>query len=163
MNPLSIIGIICGLSFFDSLEQEPTINGKILYRSKWFKPYKNGKSQLSPKYYRTAGVYIIKSKKTNRPVYVGYSANNLKRTLYRHFQKWRHKYQDTTTYDPAHYLIKIYRTGSKTANKYEKFLIDKLKPRDNKNKYPSLFEQGETENPYKEFFAQYTTTEEDPF
>lgn len=162
MNTLSAIGIICGLSYVDSLEQQPTINGKILYRSKWFKPYKAGKSQLSTKYYKSPGVYVIKSKKTGKIVYVGYSSNNLKRTLYRHFQKWRSKYQDTTTYDPSNYLVKIYRTGSKTASRYEKFLIDKLKPKDNKNKYPSLFETGEKENPYKEFFANYTI-QETPF
>jgi hypothetical protein len=163
INPLSVIGIICGLSFIDSMEAQPTINGKILYRSKWFSPYKNGKSQLSPKYYKSPGVYIIKSKKTNKPVYVGYSANNLKRTLYRHFQKWNHKYQDTTTYDPAKYSVRIYRTGSKTANRYEKYLIDKLKPKDNKLKYPSLFEKGETEQPYNDFFKSVQVTEELPF
>jgi len=163
INPLSIIGIICGLSILDSIEQQPTINGKILYRSKWFAPYKNGKSQLSPKYYRSPGVYIIKSKKTNKPVYVGYSANNLKRTLYRHFQKWSSKYQPTTTYDPSRYLIRIYRTGTKTANRYEKFLIDKLKPKDNKLKYPSLFQQGETEQPYNDFFKSVQIDEELPF
>jgi len=30
-------------------------------------------------------------------------------------------------------------------------------------KYPSLFEKGETENSYKQFFEQYQTTEETPF
>lgn len=163
MNPLSLIGIICGLSFIDSMEAQPTINGKILYRSKWFAPYKNGKSQLSPKYYKSPGVYIIKSKKTNKPIYVGYSANNLKRTLYRHFQKWNHRYQNTTTYDPAKYVVRIYRTGSKTANRYEKYLIDKLKPKGNKNKYPSLFEQGEKEQPYNDFWNSVQVKEELPF
>jgi hypothetical protein len=163
MNPFSIVGIICGLSFIDSIEAAPSINGKILYRSKWFAPYKKGKSQLSPKYYKSPGVYVIKSKQSGKPVYVGYSTNNLKRTLYRHFQKWSSKYQDTTTYDPAKYVVKIYRTGTKTANRYEKYLIDKLKPRDNKNKYPSLFEPGETENPYKDYFQSATIKEEIPF
>jgi len=85
MNPLAAIGIICGLSFVDSLKKEPSINGKILYKSKWFRPYKKGKTTLPNRYYNKAGVYVIKSKQTGKVLYVGYSATNLKKTLYRHF------------------------------------------------------------------------------
>jgi hypothetical protein len=35
-----------------------------------------------------SGVYLIKSKRTNKIVYVGYSASNLYKTMYRHFQSW---------------------------------------------------------------------------
>jgi excinuclease UvrABC nuclease subunit len=157
------IGVICGLAYLDSLEPEPGINGKILYRSKWFKPYRNKKPTLPSKYYNRAGVYIIRSKKTKKPVYVGYSANNLKKTLYRHFQNWNDRQQDRFIYDKNKYELKIYRTGTKTAARLEKYLIDKLKPRDNKLKYPSLFEQGETEYPYKDFFNSYSVEEETPF
>lgn len=161
---LPAIAIICGLAYIDSLEAAPSINGKILYRSKWFKPYRQNKPSLPSKYYKKAGVYIIRSKKNKKPVYVGYSSNNLKRTLYRHFQNWNDPQQERFIYDRNKYDLKIYRTGTKTAARLEKYLIDKLKPRDNKLKYPTLFEQGETENPYKNFFQQYTVEEEElPF
>lgn len=163
MNILSSIGIICGLAYLDSIEPTPGINGKILYRSKWFKPYKTGKTILPNKYYNRPGVYIIRSKQTKKPIYVGYSANNLKKTLYRHFQNWNDRQQDRFVYDKNKYEIKIYRTGTKTAARLEKYLIDKLKPRDNKLKYPSLFEQGEKEYPYKDFFNSYSVEEETPF
>ncbi len=163
MSILKSIGIICGLAYIDSLEIQPSINGRILYRSKWFKPYKNNKLTLPSKYYSKAGVYIIRSKQTKKPVYVGYSSNNLKRTLYRHFQVHNDRYQQRFVYDKNKYEVKIYRTGSKTANRLEKFLIDKLKPKNNKDKYPSLFKEGETENPYKNFFQQYSVEEETPF
>jgi ATP-dependent RNA helicase DeaD len=52
---LPAIAIICGLAYIDSLEQQPTINGKVLYKSKWFRPYKNKKTQLPSKYYEKAG------------------------------------------------------------------------------------------------------------
>jgi hypothetical protein len=160
---LPAIAIICGLAYIDSLEPQPTINGKILYRSKWFRPYAKNKLTLPSKYYNKAGVYIIRSKQTKKPVYVGYSSNNLKRTLYRHFQTHNDRYQQRFVYDKNKYEVKIYRTGSRTANRLEKFLIDKLKPKNNKDKYPSLFKEGETENPYKNFFQQYSVEEETPF
>ena len=163
MNLLKPIGIICGLAYLDSIEAQPSINGKILYRSKWFRPYKKGKTVLPSKYYKKAGVYIIRSKQTKKLIYVGYSANNIKRTLYRHFQNWNDRQQDRFVYDKNKYELKIYRTGSKTAARLEKYLIDKLKPRDNKLKYPSLFEQGEQEYPYKDFFNSYSVEEETPF
>lgn len=64
MNLIQSIGVICCLSYLDSLEPAVSINGKILYRSKWFKPYRNKKPTLPSKYYNRAGVYLIRSKKT---------------------------------------------------------------------------------------------------
>lgn len=159
---LPAIAIICGLAYIDSLEAQPTINGKILYRSKWFKPYVKGKSILPTKYYNKAGAYIIRSKKTKRPVYVGYSSNNLKRTLYRHFQTHNDDKQERFVYDPYKYEVKIFRTGSKTANRLEKYLIDKLKPKNNKDKYERLKKDNEPYI-YKDYFNSYTVEEELPF
>jgi hypothetical protein len=147
-------------SYLDNIQPRTEINGPILYRSKWFAPYRNGKPQLANKYYKSAGTYLIKSKQTGRILYVGYSSNNLKRTLYRHFQQWKSRSQETRTYDKSKYLVKFYRLGSKAAARYEKFLIDKIKPKHNKLKYPSLFKEGETETPYKDFFEKYTPEEE---
>lgn len=163
MNLIKSIGIICGIAYLDSIEAQPGINGKILYRSKWFRPYKKGKTILPNKYYDRAGVYVIRSKQTKKPIYVGYSSNNLKRTLYRHFQIHNDRYSRRFVYDKNKYEVRIYRTGAKTANRLEKFLIDKLKPKNNRAKYPSLFEQGEQEYPYANFFQQYSVEEETPF
>ena len=157
------IGVICGLAYLDSLEPEPGINGKILYRSKWFKPYRNKKPTLPSKYYNRAGVYLIRSKKTKRPVYVGYSANNLKRTLYRHFQVHNDDKQQRFVYDKNKYEIKIYRTGSKTAERLEKYLIEKLNPKNNKEKYDRI-KRAKEPFPYSNFFQQYSVEEEEmPF
>ena len=159
---LPAIAIICGLAYIDSLEVQPTINGKILYRSKWFKPYKKGKSVLPSRYYNKAGVYIIKSKQTGKPIYVGYSSNNLKRTLYRHFQTHNDREQQRFVYDKNKYLVKIYRTGSKTADRLEKYLIEKLKPKNNKKKYERIVESKQPYE-YTNFFEQYSVEEETPF
>ena len=162
MSILKSIGIICGLAYIDSLEAQPTINGRILYRSKWFKPYRKNKLTLPSKYYSKAGVYIIRSKQTKKPVYVGYSSNNLKRTLYRHFQTHNDREQERFVYDKNKYEVKIYRTGSKTAERLEKFLIEKLNPKNNKKKYERI---KESKQPYEytNFFQQYSVEEETPF
>lgn len=160
---LPAIAIICGLAYIDSLEAQPAINGKILYRSKWFKPYRQNKPSLPSKYYKKAGVYIIRSKKTKKPIYVGYSGNNLKRTLYRHFQVHNDDKQQRFVYDKNKYEIKIYRTGSKTAERLEKFLIEKLNPKNNKEKYDRIMRSKEP-FPYSNFFQQYSVEEEElPF
>lgn len=162
MNLIQSIGVICGLSYLDSLEPATGINGKILYRSKWFKPYKKGKTILPSKYYKRAGVYIIRSKQTKRPIYVGYSSNNLKRTLYRHFQTHNDREQKRYVYDKNKYEVKIYRTGSKTAERLEKILIEKLNPKNNKNKYERIKESKQPYE-YNNFFQQYSVEEETPF
>lgn len=134
---------------------------KILFSSKWFAPYKSGKTTLPVKYYNRAGVYLIKSKQTNKIMYVGHSATSLKKTLYRHFQKWNDRQQDRFVYDKNKYMVKIYRTTPRIAPRLEKALIQKFTPPHNKNKYPSLFDQQPDLN-YSEFFKQYST-EEIPF
>jgi excinuclease UvrABC nuclease subunit len=130
---------------------------RVIKSSTWFAPYKNGRPALPSKYYNRPGVYAIKSRKTGKIIYIGYSATSLKKTLYRHFQTWNDTAQNRYTYDPAKYLVKIFQAGKRTAPRLEKALIKRYNPRDNKLKYPSLFEQ----NPaiYKEFFRQYTTNE----
>ena len=134
---------------------------KILFSSKWFKPYKSGKPTLPVKYYKKSGVYLIKSRQTGKIMYVGHSETSLKKTLYRHFQKWNDRAQDRFVYEPSRYMVKIYRTAPKIAPRLEKALIQKLSPPHNKNKYPSLFDKMPDLN-YSEFFKAYTTTDE-PF
>jgi hypothetical protein len=109
-----------------------------LKQSKWNEPYNGKKTTLAKDLSKTPGVYLIKSKQTGKIKYVGHSATNLKRTLYRHFQQWNDKAQDRYVYDKNKYLIRVIKTTSKRAPELEKYLIDKYKPKDNKNKYPTL-------------------------
>ena len=60
-----------------------------------------------------SGVYLIKRSGETRPVYVGSSINNLKRTIYRHFQQWsadREQRYERTVYPKKGYLVKIIKT-----------------------------------------------------
>lgn len=83
-----------------------------------------------------SGVYIIY--KNNKPVYIGFSRTDVYKALYRHFQKWSDKTQVRVTYDPnnASYKVRvIYCNTSLNADRLEKALIIKLKPKDNPQKY----------------------------
>jgi hypothetical protein len=126
------IAIICGLAAMDY------ISSPVLFRSKWFKPYTRGKTNLPNKYYKSAGAYVIKNKYTNAIKYVGHSGYNLKKTLYRHFQahddgQLRH------VYNPATHKVVIFRTSPTEAARVEKRLMLKYKPTDNGHKYPAEF------------------------
>jgi len=64
---IQAIGIICGLAIIDKLTEPEGITGKkVLYESKFFRPYKDSKTTLPNKYYNKAGVYVIKSNKTEK-------------------------------------------------------------------------------------------------
>lgn len=107
---------------------------------------------------------MIKSKRTGKIKYVGHSTNNLKRTLYRHFQQWNDKAQDRYVYDRNNYLIRVISTTAKRAPELEKYLINKYKPKDNKNKYPTLepvdySQQLENSN----YFPAFTEVQDTPF
>lgn len=95
-------------------------------------PYKNGRPFYTAK---QAGVYLIY--KSDELVYIGYSQNNVYRTLYRHFQTWNDPTQQRVTYNPNNPNIKvrvIYCAPSR-AHKLERALILKYQPADNPNKY----------------------------
>lgn len=66
------------------------------YKTRFLVPYKesaNGTLKPNLPHLTTtekqAGVYLIKSNRTGKIVYVGYSENQLYKTIYRHFQKWK--------------------------------------------------------------------------
>jgi len=109
-----------------------------MHKFKFKKPYKaNGKTNFPDSQGRT-GVYIIRVK--GKIHYVGYSSNNLYRTLYRHFQVWNEN-RGTPHISYNHILdcgcIKvriIYTNTAKQAYALEKALILKYKPLDNPNK-----------------------------
>lgn len=170
MNPGTIAILAAALLLSTKIVKKEAITGapkKQLKRTRWFKPYKKSATGLKPrptlpnKYYQRAGVYIIRSRKTGKVIYVGHSKNNIKRTLYRHFQQWNDPAQpDRYTYDPRFYDITVYKVNSATAPRFERALIKRYMPPDNKLKYPSLFD--DIPDLDKSFFSQYSTTEE-PF
>jgi len=107
--------------------------------TKFFAPYTNDACNLKA---TGKGVYVIK--KGEKIVYVGLSYSDVKRTLYRHFQKWTDRRTDYTkrnqnyervTYDGENrnlFKIKvIFCKTDKEVTLLEYLLIKKLKPRDN--------------------------------
>jgi excinuclease UvrABC nuclease subunit len=87
---------------------------------------------------KKSGVYLIKSKRTNKIVYVGYSGNNLYRTMYRHFQKWTDNTQYRATFSKDKYSVRIVFSSPKRASLLEKALIKKYKPKGNADQLNSV-------------------------
>ena len=81
------------------------------------------------------GVYIIYE--NGRPVYIGSSSFDLYKIITRHFQSWNDPRQIRVTYPQSpRFKIRVIktRTGAQ-ALRVEKYLIRKLKPRDNPLQY----------------------------
>lgn len=106
--------------------------------SKFFQPYykKNNSLKCSldhSKVKNKTGVYLIKQ--DSKIVYVGYSIGSLYKTIYRHFQDWNDKAQERKVYDKTGVKIRVFFCTPKQADRLETYLIQKLKPRDNKQTY----------------------------
>lgn len=124
-------------------------------RTKLFNPYltektKNATARATLKI-TGAGVYMITEKIGGafKLVYIGYSGTDVKKTMYRHFQKWidkRHpenkrvqriervSYYDKN-FDNSEYKCKvIFCKNATEALNLKSALIGKLKPRDNNAK-----------------------------
>ena len=91
-----------------------------------------------------AGVYIIYNLQ-GQPVYIGYSAGQLEKTIMRHFQSWKDPRQVRVSYaDKYAYKVRIVITTQQRAQALERALIIKYKPKDNPDKLqlyaPSSFE-----------------------
>lgn len=103
------------------------------------------------------GVYMIyKGKKL---LYVGFSATNLYKTMYRHFQSWDDPRQIRITYDP--FKVKVVVTYCETpeeADILEKSLILKYKPKDN----PILYKGFEADKEEKKMFNYFIEEESQP-
>ncbi|MCX6265869.1 MAG: hypothetical protein NTW16_00725 [Bacteroidetes bacterium] len=104
---------------------------------KFLAPYKkSGKTTFRATVGR-AGVYLIKE--NGRLVYVGMSAKNLYRTLYRHFEKWHHSTQEVVTYVSKlkrnNYSVRVVLCTPSQADRLERALIVRHQPRDNENKF----------------------------
>jgi hypothetical protein len=138
-------------------------------KTKLVKPYTNGKPTLKRLY--RPGVYIIyKETGTDQkkvPVYVGYSASNVYKTLYRHFQSWEDTRQIRTTYSKfGPYKVRVILCGPKTAGNLERVLLSKLKPKDNPRKLALIMTKADIKiiNELNATFVDFTLTEnEAPF
>lgn len=105
--------------------------------SNWISPYTK-KGNANYKHSKKCGVYLVRSRKSKKILYVGYSGYDLKKTLYRHFQSWNDSTQFRAVYKNRNlYQIKVIECSCSAASKLEKYLIKKYKPRDNHLKYKS--------------------------
>jgi hypothetical protein len=138
-------------------------------KSKKFKPYSYTKEIKGKKIFARAtlkatgaGVYVIFE--DNKTAYVGYSGSDVKKTLYRHFQKWndlrhpenkrRSRIERVSYYKGFKnddFKIQVYFCGMQEAQRLEIFLIKKLKPRDNNLK----IEYDKEEAYYKKIESDY--------
>ena len=131
-------------------------------KSKWNEPYNKKRTTLDKKLSNKPGVYLIKSKQTGKIKYVGYSSNNIKRTLYRHFQQHNDRQQERYIFDRHKHVIRVIETTKTRAPQLEKYLISKYNPIANRHKYPTEtprdFAQ-ELKN--ADFFNAYTKDEQE--
>lgn len=128
---------------------------KKAYITKFIAPYRveNGKYRTNlPLDYKakSSGVYFIKSNRTGKVIYIGFSNSNLYFTIYRHFaDNWNEpKNTDRKTrylYDRMKYTVRVILTTAARAELLEKFLIMKFQPRDNAIKYKQYLTPKEIE------------------
>ena len=128
-------------------------------KSKWFKPYANKNGTLKPTFKILSqqfnkGCYLIRDK-NNTIVYVGYSGSQLQKTLYRHFQSWNDPKQYRATFPKTGYTVRVIFTTAKQAERLEKYLIQRYKPKYNNFQYKTNFEQQpETYSELSQFYSQ---------
>ncbi|MCU0440275.1 MAG: transmembrane domain-containing protein [Raineya sp.] len=135
----------------------------------FFEPYNSkGKTQFSQIADEKKGLYLIRKSGSDQVLYVGHSLSNLYKTIYRHFQswEWRDPQQYRVTYPKSGYEVAliILKDDSKIQD-LEKYLIYKLDPPDNAQKYEYYEKQNEDieeQNP-EEVYVPEEVYEEPPF
>jgi len=98
-----------------------------------FKPYTKGKPTF--KLRGRPGVYIIFDNTAVR--YVGYSAHDVYKTMYRHFARWQERNHQHITYSPTNENIRvrvIYTNTAAQAYKLESAARKMYAPTDNPQK-----------------------------
>ncbi len=122
-----------------------------LYKQKLAPPY-NSKGKTTFNVRNSPGVYMIYKNSDLR--YVGFSAKDVYKALYRHFQSWEDKRQVRVTYERlAGIKVRvIYCNNSINADRLEKALIIKYKPSDNPNQYWLDYQADEKE---KQILSDY--------
>lgn len=107
--------------------------------SPWFKPYKKSQDRMVTTMEcftsSQSGVYFIRRAGGSQVLYVGHSAGQLKKTMYRHFQSWYDPAQHRATYDKTGYVVRVIVCSRELAYNLEKFYLQKFKPRDAPQKY----------------------------
>jgi hypothetical protein len=148
------------LIFGTEKKTKPVVTKKVINRlkknvpesikkTKWFKPYYNKFGNKIPQLNmcwdcQKSGVYFIRKTSTGKTVYIGQSQSQLKKTIYRHFQKWTDRQQSTQktferkTYPKFGYEIRFILCVPQDALRLESYLIQKIKPIDNPLKYENL-------------------------
>jgi hypothetical protein len=131
---------------------------------KFLPPYTDKGKCNFPEAKERSGIYIIKE--NAKIVYVGESGYNLYKTLYRHFQRWNHKYQEVVTYAAKlkqnKYTVRLVFCTAKQAIALEKALIIKYNPRDNEQKYKN-YQLDFYDNKALENYNKTEQTDEVPF
>ena len=102
-----------------------------LHKSRWKQPYSEGRTNFPLR--DKSGVYLIREGR--RLVYVGRSATDLYKTLYRHFQSWRDEKQIRISYSRNNFTVRVIYWTAAQAQRLERALIVKYIPRDNPEKY----------------------------
>lgn len=108
-------------------------------RSRWLSPYTEAGRTTFNEVRKRSGVYFIK--KDGKIVYVGYSAGQLYKTLYRHFQAWNHPFQRVVTYkgqDRSRFSVRVILCTGTRAERLESYFIKTLEPIDNPDKLEAL-------------------------
>lgn len=131
--------LIAGIAYFLFVVNRSNAGIGAISKTKYLPPYNPDQTKTTFGFTKNkSGVYLIKE--AGKIVYIGYSASNLYRTLYRHFQRWNHPYQRVISYsNPENYTVRVILCTAKQAFRLETFLINKYKPRDN-------YRQTEVEN-----------------
>jgi hypothetical protein len=146
----------------------------------FFKPYTDADPRRANLKHTGAGAYLISEERAGKKaiVYVGMASKDVKKTLYRHFQKWTDKRSDwgkkaqiyeRVTYvdkNPERYRVKvIFCKTAKEAADLETFFILKFKPRDNTLKLEILTEAQKVKisEAINDAPSYYAGSEEPPF
>lgn len=126
---------------------------------KFWPPYQANGRTTFPETVNRSGVYLICE--NGKLVYIGYSATNLYRTMYRHFQKWNHRGQPVVTYagSAKKYTVRVVLCTPAQAARLEKALIIKNRPRDNRDKYRGYTLDLQDKKTVVQYESEYAITE----
>jgi hypothetical protein len=140
-----------------------------MIKTKRLRPYDNKGNIIFTK--KTCGTYLIYKDDILR--YVGFSKNNVYRTLYRHFQQWKTSVQVRTTYTNLKGItVEVFYTNTPLqADRLEKAIIINRKPIDNPNKYLQYTTDKQedkifdlyTNEPAKDIVKNNKYSDEEPF
>lgn len=130
--------------------------------TKFQPPYRpNGRTTLRHISGRS-GVYIIK--KNDRILYVGFSATDIYKTLYRHFQSWKDWRQVRVSYhgqDLTAFRVRVIICKPEKAAALERALIIKYQPKDNPDKLQMYLPSKQEEKAFEEYsFTPVSSNEE---